>query len=88
MPMRLDKYLRTAGLVKRRAVAKKLCDAGRVKLADRVAKAATTVAPGDLLEVCYGQKSIVVEVVDVGPGPTTRSERGERYRLKKEIFHA
>ena len=63
--MRLDKYLKVSRLVKRRAVAKEMTDAGRVKINDRVAKPSTEVNPGDILEIGFGQKACKAKVLEV-----------------------
>lgn len=43
--MRLDKYLKISRLIKRRTVANEACDAGRVLVNDRPAKASAQVKP-------------------------------------------
>ena len=49
--MRLDKFLKVSRLIKRRSVANDACDAGRVMLNDKVAKAGTEVKAGDVIAV-------------------------------------
>ena len=63
--MRLDKYLKISRLIKRRAVANEACDAGRVLVNDKVAKASVNVKAGDVIEIQFGSKSVRVEVLDV-----------------------
>ena len=63
--MRLDKYLKVSRLIKRRTVANEACDAGRVLINDKVAKASANVAVGDVIEIGFGTKSVKVEVLDV-----------------------
>ena len=63
--MRLDKYLKVSRLIKRRTVANEACDAGRVLINDKVAKASTNVAVGDVIEIGFGTRSVRVEVLDV-----------------------
>jgi len=82
--MRLDKFLKVSGLSKRRTVAKKLCDADRVRISGRIAKAATEVAAGDELELRFGSKLVGVEVLSVGEQRSGRGERRELYRVKSE----
>ena len=48
--MRLDKYLKVSRLIKRRTVANEACDAGRILVNDKVAKASLNVKPGDVIE--------------------------------------
>ena len=61
--MRLDKYLKVSRLIKRRTVANEACDAGRVLVNDRPAKASVNVKAGDIIE--FGTSSVKVEVLDV-----------------------
>lgn len=63
--MRLDKYLKISRLIKRRTVANEACDAGRVLVNDKVAKASVNVKTGDVIEIQFGNKSVKVEVLDV-----------------------
>ncbi len=63
--MRLDKYLKVTRLIKRRTVANEACDAGRVMINDRVAKASADVKPGDIISISFGNKDVKVEVLDV-----------------------
>ena len=63
--MRLDKYLKVSRLIKRRPVANEACDAGRILVNDKVAKASLNVKPGDVIEIQFGDKTTKVEVLRV-----------------------
>ncbi len=63
--MRLDKYLKVSRLIKRRTVANEACDAGRVMINDKVAKASTEVKAGDVIEIAFGNKPVRVEVLEI-----------------------
>ena len=63
--MRLDKYLKVSRLIKRRTEANEACDAGRVLINDKPAKASAQVKAGDILEIRFGSKNVRVEVLDV-----------------------
>ena len=63
--MRLDKYLKVSRLIKRRTVANEACDAGRLLINDKPAKASAQVKAGDILEIRFGSKNVRVEVLDV-----------------------
>ncbi len=63
--MRLDKYLKVSRLIKRRTVANEACDAGRVTINDKPAKASSTVKAGDIIAISFGNKDVRVEVLDV-----------------------
>lgn len=63
--MRLDKFLKVSRLIKRRTVANEACDAGRVLLNDKAAKASANVKPGDVIEIQFGSRQTKVEVVEI-----------------------
>ena len=63
--MRLDKYLKVSRLIKRRMVANEACDAGRVLINDKVAKASADVKVGDVITINFGNKDVKVEVLTV-----------------------
>jgi len=63
--MRLDKYLKVSRLIKRRTVAKEVCDGGRVSVNGKTAKAGTEVKVGDILELGFGPRMLKVEIVAV-----------------------
>ena len=73
--MRLDKYLKVSRLIKRRTVANEACDAGRVMINGKTAKAGKV---GDVIEIGFGTRNVKVEVLDVQE--TTRKEDA------KELF--
>ena len=63
--MRLDKYLKVSRLIKRRTVANEACDAGRVQINGKTAKAPVDVKVGDVIEIQFGTKNVKVEVTDI-----------------------
>ena len=63
--MRLDKYLKVSRLIKRRTVANEACDAGRILVNDKVAKASLNVKPGDIIEIQFGNRNTKVEVLSI-----------------------
>ena len=63
--MRLDKYLKVSRLIKRRTVANDACDAGRVQINGKPAKASTQVKVSDIITVKYGNKEESVEVLSI-----------------------
>lgn len=70
--MRLDKFLKVSRLIKRRTVANEACDAGRVMVNGKVAKASVNVKAGDVIEIAFGQKSVKVRVLSLAE--STRKE--------------
>ena len=77
--MRLDKFLKVSRLIKRRTVANEACDAGRVLVNDRPAKASAQVKAGDVLEIQFGSKSVRAEVLHVQE-TVKKEEAQELYR--------
>ena len=59
--MRLDKYLKVSRLIKRRTIANEACDAGRVSVNGKTAKASTDVKAGDVVEIAFGEKTVKAE---------------------------
>ncbi len=63
--MRLDKYLKVSRLIKRRTVANEACDAGRVSVNDKIAKASQEVKEGDVIEIRFGERNVRVKVLQI-----------------------
>ncbi|MZP29303.1 RNA-binding S4 domain-containing protein [Heliobacterium undosum] len=81
--MRLDKFLKVSRIIKRRTLAKEVCDGGRVTVNGRPAKAGTEVQPGDRLTLQFPQKRIEVEIVDVKENARVDEAR-DLYRVLRE----
>ena len=63
--MRLDKFLKVSRLIKRRTVANEACDAGRVEVNGKTAKAGTEIRVGDRITIHFGEKTTSAEVLAV-----------------------
>ena len=63
--MRLDKYLKVSRLIKRRTVANEACDAGKISVNGKVARASYDVKEGDVIEITLGARTIKVKVTAV-----------------------
>ena len=77
--MRPDKFLKVSRLIKRRTVANVACDAGRVLVNEKPAKASLNVKTGDIIEIQFGTNSVKVEVLDVQE-TVKKDEAKELYR--------
>lgn len=77
--MRLDKFLKVSRLIKRRTIANEACDAGRVLVNDKAAKASLNIRQGDVIEIRFGTSSVKVEVLDVAE-TVKKDEAKELYR--------
>ena len=63
--MRLDKYLKVSRIIKRRTVANEACDAQRVSVNGKTAKASADIKEGDIIEIKFGNKLTRAEVLSV-----------------------
>ena len=78
--MRLDKYLKVTRLIKRRTVANEACDAGRIVVNGKVARASYDVKEGDVIEINLGQKPLKVKVFNVSEY-ATKDTAAEAYTV-------
>lgn len=76
--MRLDKFLKVSRLIKRRTVANEACDAGRVLVNGKVAKASLNVKVGDIIEIQFGTKTVKVRVEAIAQ-TTKKDEAAELF---------
>lgn len=63
--MRLDKYLKVSRLIKRRTIANAACDAGKILVNERIARASYEVKIGDKIEINLGVKRLKIEVLSI-----------------------
>ena len=63
--MRLDKYLKVSRIIKRRTIANEACDAGRVIVNGRVARASLDIKVNDVIEKSYGEKVVKAQVLNI-----------------------
>ena len=77
--MRLDKFLKVSRLIKRRTVANEACDAGRVLVNGKPARASLSVKTEEMIEIQFGAKAVKVEVLDVQE-TVKKDEAKELYR--------
>ncbi|MCI7233248.1 MAG: RNA-binding S4 domain-containing protein [Oscillospiraceae bacterium] len=78
--MRLDKYLKVTRLIKRRTVANEACDAEKVIVNGKPARASYDVKVGDIIEINMGTKSLKVEVLNVSEY-ATKENASDNYRV-------
>jgi len=76
--MRLDDYISTVRVIKRRTLAKEMIEGGRVKLNGRASKPAHPVSVGDIIRVSYPERYVEIEVVDI-PQRSVRKDDCEKY---------
>lgn len=78
--MRIDKFLQVSRLVKRRAAANALCDAGNVKLDGRPIRAAADVKVGQRIEINFGYRVVEAEVLEV-PAKSATAKGSEMVKV-------
>ena len=78
--MRLDKYLKVSRIIKRRTVAKEASEGGRVTINGKVAKPASEVNVGDVLEIRFGEKRACFRVLAVAE-TVRKSDAGSMFEL-------
>jgi ribosomal 50S subunit-recycling heat shock protein len=78
--MRLDKFLKVSRLIKRRTIANEACDAGKITVNGKTARASYEIKIGDVIQVSMGSNSITAEVTSIEN--TIRKENSvNMYRL-------
>ena len=78
--MRLDKYLKITRLIKRRTIANEACDAGKVIVNGKQARASYDVKVGDITEINLGARALKVKVTNVSEYATKESA-AENYEV-------
>ncbi len=63
--MRLDKYLKVSRIIKRRTIANEACDAGKVEVNNKIARASYDVKIGDVIKITFGEKVSSYKVLKV-----------------------
>jgi ribosomal 50S subunit-recycling heat shock protein len=63
--MRIDKFLKVSRLIKRRTIAKEVCDAGKVRVNGKIVKAGHEVSVGDRIDIQWGSRTLNIEVMEV-----------------------
>ena len=81
--MRLDKFLKVSRLIKRRTVANDACDADRILVNGKVAKASYNVKLGDIISVTFGSKTVDVKVLEIKE-TTKKAEAASMYEVVSE----
>lgn len=67
--MRLDKYLKVSRLIKRRTIANEACDAGKIEVNGKPARASYEVKAGDVIRIRMGVRELAVKVLSTQENP-------------------
>ena len=81
--MRLDKYIKVSRLIKRRTVANEACDAGKVTVNDKIARASYEVKEGDIIRIAMGAKTLAAQVLSVNEY-AKKENAPQMYRILEE----
>ena len=81
--MRLDKFLKVSRLIKRRTVANDACNAARVSVNGKPAKASYDVKLGDIISIAFGSKLVNVKVLAIND-TTKKAEAAGMYEVVSE----
>ena len=82
--MRLDLFLKTSRLVKRRTVAQEMCVAHRVLVNGLEAKPAKEVKQGDVVTLKFSSRIVDLEIIGMLVTPSRKMSPEELYRIKSE----
>ncbi|MDD2235425.1 MAG: RNA-binding S4 domain-containing protein [Desulfitobacteriaceae bacterium] len=63
--MRIDKFLKVSRLIKRRTVAKDICEGGKIALNGKIAKPSAEVKVGDIIIIEIGHRLLEVKILDI-----------------------
>lgn len=78
--MRLDKYLKVSRIIKRRTIANEVCDAQKVSVNGKIARASYDVKVGDVIELRMGERLLRAEVLQVSEY-ATKNDASDMYRV-------
>lgn len=82
--MRIDKYLKVARVLKRRAVSKELAMNDRIEINGRVVKPSHEVKVGDLVTITFGNRSLTIKVLSVQE-VKRKQEASDLYEIVDEV---
>lgn len=83
--MRLDKFLKTSRLIKRRTVAQMACQQGRVHVNERIAKSSAVIKPGDTVHLELGSRALTVKVIEVPEKNVRAQDAANLYEVIEEL---
>lgn len=81
--MRLDKFLKVSRLIKRRTVANKVSDQGRIYVNDIIAKPAKQLKEGDIITIVQADTQIKVKIVKIPANNVSVQEASSLYEVIK-----
>lgn len=82
--MRLDKFLKISRIIKRRPVAKAVCDSGRILVNDHPAKAGKELNEGDILHVKLNSRILMCKILSIPVGNVRTADASSLYEVISE----
>lgn len=82
--MRLDKFLKVSRLIKRRTVANKVSDQGRIYVNGSIAKPAKQLKEGDIITIVQAQSEVKVKILRVPNNNVSVQEASTLYEVLSE----
>ena len=79
--MRLDKFLKVSRLIKRRTIANKVSDQGRIYVNGIIAKPAKQLKEGDIITIKQADCEIKVRIIKVPPNNVSVQEAPSLYEV-------
>ncbi len=81
--MRVDKFMNSVNITKRRAISEDMCKSGVVSVNGKVAKPSKDVKVGDIIEIAYLDRTVRYEVLQI---PVTKSiPKSKKEEYVKEL---
>ena len=82
--MRLDKFLKVSRLIKRRTIANKVSDQGRIYVNGTIAKPAKQLKEGDIITIVQAQAEVKVKILRVPNNNVSVQEASTLYEVLSE----
>jgi ribosomal 50S subunit-recycling heat shock protein len=83
LSVRLDLFLKTSRLIKRRAIAREMCDAGRVLVNGHESKPAKEVRQGDIITLKFSSRIMKIDVLGT-PASAKKASSEDVYKVRSE----
>lgn len=84
--VRLDQFLKISRLVKRRPLAKEICDLGAVRVNSHAAKPGHEINVGDLVEISFWNRQIKLEILEIPESNVSKERAAQLYRVLEQYF--
>lgn len=83
--MRIDKFLKVSRILKRRTIAKELCDNNRILVNDKIVKPSYEVKINDIISISFTNRLIKVRVLSLEEAKR-KNEAKDTYEIISDEF--